>query len=64
MARVNYQRDKRQRDLARQRKQEEKRLKKTQKDPLTGENVAVDGTAPEDAAAETDPVAPEQAQAE
>lgn len=64
MARVNYQRDKRQRDLARQRKQEEKRLKKTQKDPLTGENVAVDGTAPDDAAAETDPVAPEQAQAE
>ena len=64
MARVNYQRDKRQRDLARQRKEEEKPLKKTQKDPLTGENVAVDGTAPEDAAAETDPVAPEQAQAE
>ena len=64
MARVNYQRDKRQRDLARQRKQEEKRLKKTQKDPLTGENVAVDGTAPDDAAAETDPVAPEKAQAE
>ena len=32
MARVNYQRDKRQRDLARQRKQEEKRQKKLTKD--------------------------------
>ena len=32
MARVNYQRDKRQKDLARQRKQEEKRQKKLLKD--------------------------------
>ncbi len=32
LARVNYQRDKRQKDLARQRKQEEKRQKKLQKD--------------------------------
>jgi hypothetical protein len=32
VARVNYQRDKRQKDLARQRKQEEKRQRKLQKD--------------------------------
>lgn len=32
MPRPNYQRDKRQRDLARQRKQEEKRQKKAMKD--------------------------------
>jgi hypothetical protein len=39
MARVNYQRDKRLRDLDRQRKQEEKRAKKLQKDltPAVGE---------------------------
>ena len=58
----NYEKNRREQD--KKKKREEKRLKKTQKDPLTGENVAVDGTAPEDAAAETDPVAPEQAQAE
>ncbi len=32
MARINYQRDKRQKDLARQKKQEEKRQRKLQKD--------------------------------
>ena len=39
MARVNYQRDKRLKDLDRQRKQEEKRTKKLQKD-LAGETPA------------------------
>ena len=44
MARVNYQRDKRLKDLDRQRKQEEKRAKKLQKDLNPG--------APEEAATE------------
>jgi len=43
MARVNYQRDKRLKDLDRQRKQEEKRTKKLQKE-LAGE-TPVEGTA-------------------
>ena len=58
MARVNYQRDKRLKDIARQRKQEEKRQKKLNKDPETegaapetGEAAAVEGEQPEGAPA-------------
>ena len=54
MVRVNYQRDKRLRDLERQRKQEEKRSKKLQKDlapadPQEGETLepAPEGPEPE-----------------
>jgi len=48
MARVNYQRDKRLKDIARQRKQEEKRQKKLNKDPET------EGAAPETGEAATE----------
>jgi hypothetical protein len=58
VARVNYQREKRQKDLARQRKQEEKRQKKTQKDH--GE-----GTAPEpEMDAHGEPIEPQEPEAE
>ena len=53
VARVNYQRDKRQKDLARQRKQEEKRQKKLTKD-LNPD--APDGTLDAAAAEATDDV--------
>ena len=46
MARVNYQRDKRLKDLDRQRKQEEKRTRKLQKD-LAGETPAEGTPLPE-----------------
>lgn len=49
MARVNYQREKRLKDLERQRKQEEKRARKLQKN--TGPEAAADETAPEGEAA-------------
>ena len=59
MARVNYQRDKRLKDLARQSKQEEKRLRKLQKDqdpdaPLDplAEPAAEDTTTPDQVVAE------------
>jgi len=49
MARVNYQRDKRLKDLDRQRKQEEKRAKKLQKDlvgaPVEAAEPGVEGEA-------------------
>ncbi len=46
VARVNYQREKRQKDLARQRKQEEKRQKKAQKDHV-GTEPELEGTGSE-----------------
>ena len=49
MARVNYQRDKRLKDLDRQRKQEEKRTKKLQKDLVP---AAPEEGAPEEGATE------------
>jgi len=55
VARVNYQRDKRQKDLARQRKQEEKRQRKLQKDldpnaPVDPEEGSVGDEEPSDEA--------------
>lgn len=49
MARVNYQREKRLKDLERQRKQEEKRARKLQKN--AGPDAAVEEAAPVDEAA-------------
>ena len=46
MAKVNYQFDKRQRDLARKKKQEEKRLKKQAKKDAASQDVS--GAAPKD----------------
>lgn len=55
LARVNYQRDKRQKDLARQRKQEEKRQKKLQKDLNPDAPAELQDGEAADAAADTDP---------
>jgi hypothetical protein len=46
VARINYQRDKWQKDLARQRKQEEKRLRKLNKEPGEDEATGTPGEAP------------------
>jgi len=58
MARVNYQREKRLKDLDRQRKQEEKRTRKLQKD-LDPNLPAEPGDAPEGGDAPEAPEAPE-----
>lgn len=53
MARINYQRDKRQKDLARQKKQEEKRQRKLQKDQgPDAVDAAAEGSSPEEPAAD------------
>ena len=55
MARVNYQREKRLKDLDRQRKQEEKRTRKLQKDlePGAAPETETQDPGPADAPAET-----------